>query len=131
MPFPILTSKWDTCKVCHLLLAIFLCTCQKRNHVCCCTCHTSIVWLFVQLMHSKKHNMKDIYRPGLPYLRLLMYMIDELIKANLPDVYEHMVKYACYPDTYFVIEEAIYIARNFCFTLCINIGCQSVPIRCC
>lgn len=50
-------------------------------------------WTFVEMNNNKKYNLKDVYRSGLPYLRMLMYVLDRLVKIILPEVHNHLVGY--------------------------------------
>src|SRR5437762_98916 len=49
-------------------------------------------WMLVQILSNRRYSMKDCYRSGLPKLRLVMFMTDQLLKARLPDAHRHIVR---------------------------------------
>lgn len=48
-------------------------------------------WMLFQLLNSDKYAAKDLFRPGLPKLHILLYCIDQLVSSRLPDLYQHFV----------------------------------------
>ncbi|EFC40524.1 rabGTPase-activating protein [Naegleria gruberi] len=68
-------------------------------------------WFFVQIMNNGKHGLKDIFAEGLPRLRLIMFMVSELIKLRLPDIHKHLEENYILPEMY---------ASSILMTLCTN-----------
>ena len=48
-------------------------------------------WMFVSLIES--FELRDIYEPGLPGLYKHCFLIDELMRHNIPDLSAHFVLY--------------------------------------
>lgn len=46
-------------------------------------------WLLVSLFD--KYELRDIFEPGLPGLYKHCFIIDELLKVHIPDLYAHFV----------------------------------------
>jgi hypothetical protein len=66
-------------------------------------------WIFVQLLNEDKFGLKDLFRHGLPRLKLLLYCIDRIMQQLLPDVHKHLTDECISPEMY---------AANFILTLC-------------
>jgi hypothetical protein len=50
-------------------------------------------WFLVQLFNNEKHTLKDLFKPGLPKLHLILYQIDELLKYYCPKLFSHLVNF--------------------------------------
>ncbi|KAG2388579.1 hypothetical protein C9374_000018 [Naegleria lovaniensis] len=68
-------------------------------------------WFFVQIMNNAKHGLKDIFCDGLPRLRMVMFMVSELVKLRLPDIHKHLEENYILPEMY---------ASSILMTLCTN-----------
>jgi len=68
-------------------------------------------WFFVQIMNNTKHALKDIFSEGLPKLRLIMFMISELMNLRLPEVHKYLESQYILPEMY---------ASSFLMTVCTN-----------
>ncbi|KAL0480755.1 Evi5 [Acrasis kona] len=64
------------------------------------TIHEATFWLFMQLFQHRKYSLKDVYRPGLPRLHLVTYMIDTLLRDSLPKVHQHLENQCLVPQAY-------------------------------